>query len=92
MLKTKDPCSYLEVLEIGSADKYRWPRAQTIQVWTGTFYRTMIKTIKHKTSISVGRLGGTKRLSQKACDVLLPDLNALCRESKRPTELDALIR
>ena len=41
-------------------DSYRWPRAQTIQVWTGKLYRTMIKTIKHKTSISVGRLGGTK--------------------------------
>ena len=38
---------------------YRWSRAQTIQVWTGIFFRTMIKTIKHighKTSISVGRL------------------------------------
>ena len=44
---------------------YRWSRAQTIQVWTGIFFRTMIKTIKHighKTSISVGRLDAAQNV------------------------------
>ena len=43
----------------------RWSRAQTIQVWTGIFFRTMIKTIKHighKTSISVGRLDAAQNV------------------------------
>ena len=46
-------------------DAYRWSRAQTIQVWTGIFFRTMIKTIKyigHKTSISVGRLDAAQNV------------------------------
>ena len=43
----------------------RWSRPQTIQVWTGIFFRTMIKTIKHighKTSISVGRLDAAQNV------------------------------
>ena len=47
------------------AHTYRWSRAQTIQVWTGIFFRMMIKTIKHighKTSISVGRLDAAQNV------------------------------
>ena len=46
---------------------YRWSRAQTIQVWTGIFSRTMIKTIKHighKTSISVGLIRAASGLER----------------------------
>ena len=50
---------------IQNQEPYRWSRAQTIQVWTGIFFRTMIKTIKHighKTSISVGRLDAAQNV------------------------------
>ena len=61
-----DSSLYLFVLVLfSSGEIYRWSRAQTIQVWTGIFFRTMIKTIKHighKTSISVGRLDAAQNV------------------------------